>query len=87
METDRIEDSPPAPDAPKGGRAGLALKLLALAVIIALLVVYGRRVSARFGEFAEYVEGLGEIGKLIFMGGYVGATIAFLYFGNWQTTS
>ncbi len=78
METDRIEDSPPAPDAPKGGRAGLVLKLLALAVIIALLVVYGRRVSTRFGEFAEYVEGLGEIGMLIFMGGYVIATVAFI---------
>ena len=51
--------------------------LLALGIVVALLFA-GRRLGALVPEFAQYIEGLGAVGPLVFILGYAVATVAFI---------
>ena len=50
---------------------------MVLAVIVAL-VLFGRRLGALVPRFAEYINGLGAIGPVVFVVGYALATVAFI---------
>src|SRR6266536_551158 len=51
--------------------------VLALAALLALVLV-GRRAAALGPEFAAWVNGLGPWGPVVFIAGYVVATVAFV---------
>lgn len=64
-----------------GGDTGMAKRVLAgLAVVAVLvaLVLAGRQAAAVVPRFAAWVESLGAIGPVVFMVGYVVATVAFV---------
>jgi uncharacterized membrane protein YdjX (TVP38/TMEM64 family) len=54
------------------------LRLLAGIVAIIALLTLGRQLGSYFLEFGEWVNGLGWWGPLIFMAGYIAATVAFV---------
>jgi uncharacterized membrane protein YdjX (TVP38/TMEM64 family) len=56
----------------------LVSKLLAGAVALAALLVIGRRLGSYVPLFAEWVDSLGVWGPLVFIVGYVVATVAFI---------
>ena len=47
-------------------------------VTIVLLVSIGRQVGGRLPQFAQWVDGLGIWGPVVFVAGYAGATVAFV---------
>ncbi len=47
-------------------------------VVLALVVFAGRRAAALIPTFAEWVESLGVLGPIVFVAGYVVATVAFV---------
>jgi uncharacterized membrane protein YdjX (TVP38/TMEM64 family) len=47
-------------------------------VTVVLLISVGRQVGGRLPEFAEWVDGLGIWGPVVFIAGYAGATVAFV---------
>ena len=53
-------------------------RLLVGIVAITALLAVGRQVGVYLLQFAEWVDGLGWWGPLIFMAGYIGATVAFV---------
>jgi uncharacterized membrane protein YdjX (TVP38/TMEM64 family) len=53
-------------------------RILAVLAVVALLVFAGRRAAALVPEFAAWVQGLGALGALVFIAGYVVATVAFV---------
>lgn len=58
---------------------GQSLLRIALAiVVVALLLVFGRRVAAHLPAFASWVEGLGALGPLVFVVSYAVAVVAFV---------
>lgn len=52
--------------------------ILAVLAVVALLVFAGRRAAALVPEFAAWVQGLGPLGAVVFIAGYVVATVAFV---------
>lgn len=54
------------------------LRLLAAAVALAALALGGRQVGSRIPQFATWVDSLGPVGPLVFIAGYVLATVAFV---------
>ncbi len=61
----------------KAGRFPLGRILLFTAAGVTLLLV-GRQAGAYFPEFADWVEGLGVWGPVVFILGYAAATVAFV---------
>ena len=64
-----------------GARTTKAVWALRAAVVVALvaaLLVYGRRVAGYLPEFSAWVDGLGPWGPIVFVLGYVVATVAFI---------
>jgi uncharacterized membrane protein YdjX (TVP38/TMEM64 family) len=53
-------------------------RLIAAAVVLAVLFTVGREAGAYVPRFAAWVDGLGALGPLAFMAGYVVATVAFV---------
>lgn len=47
-------------------------------VAVVLLVSIGRQVGGRLPQFAQWVDGLGIWGPVVFVAGYAGATVAFV---------
>ena len=47
-------------------------------VTVVLLVSIGRQVGGRLPQFAQWVDGLGIWGPVVFVAGYAGATVAFV---------
>ncbi len=47
-------------------------------VAVALFVSIGRQFGGRLPQFAEWVDGLGFWGPVVFIAGYIGATVAFV---------
>jgi len=52
--------------------------LIAAIVLVAAVALLGRRAAGYIPAFAAYVESLGPIGPLVFMAGYVIATVALV---------
>ncbi len=64
-----------ATEAPR--RLPIAKILIAL-VALGLLFSFGRQVAYLLPEFANWVGGLGPLGPIVFIAGYIGATVAFV---------
>jgi uncharacterized membrane protein YdjX (TVP38/TMEM64 family) len=54
------------------------MRVLAVVAALAVLIVAGRSLGALVPEFAAWVEGLGIWGPIVFVAGYVLATVAFV---------
>jgi len=54
------------------------IRWLVIAVLLAAIVVGGRRLGALVPAFAQYIEGLGALGPIVFVLGYAVATVAFI---------
>jgi uncharacterized membrane protein YdjX (TVP38/TMEM64 family) len=68
----------PIKPAPPSSAAASAAKLLLVAVAIAAIVVVGRRAGAEIPRFAQWVDGLGALGPVVFIAGYAVAVVAFV---------
>lgn len=56
----------------------IVLRVAAVAAVVAVLLLFGRRVATYVPEFTAWVEGLGVWGPLVFVLGYAVATVAFI---------
>lgn len=61
-----------------GSRAASIVKILVVVAVIAALVLVGKQATGAITRFAEWVQGLGFWGPLVFVLGYAVATVAFL---------
>ena len=59
-------------------KAGWALRAAAVVALVAALLLFGRRVAGYLPEFSAWVDGLGVWGPVVFVLGYVVATVAFI---------
>jgi uncharacterized membrane protein YdjX (TVP38/TMEM64 family) len=69
--------SPASPASPPAGGATWR-RLLVAVLVVAALVVLGRRAGAAIPAFADYIAGLGALGPVVFVAGYALATVAFI---------
>jgi uncharacterized membrane protein YdjX (TVP38/TMEM64 family) len=67
----------PASPAPSPRLALLGRVAIGL-VVVAALILGGGRAATLIPQFAQYVEGLGALGALLFVAGYALATVAFV---------
>ena len=58
--------------------ASLALKWIVAAAVVAALFVLGRKAGAEIPRFAQWVDGLGALGPMVFIAGYALAVVAFV---------
>lgn len=65
-------------DKKPAGRGRLALTLALGAMILAALILGGRRAGQHLPQFAAWVESLGALGPIVFILGYAVATVAFI---------
>lgn len=54
------------------------LRAAVVVAILVALVLGGRRIGTLVPEFAQYIDGLGALGPLVFVAGYALATVAFI---------
>ena len=54
------------------------LRAVVVVAILVALVLGGRRIGTLVPEFAQYIDGLGALGPLVFVAGYALATVAFI---------
>ncbi len=92
------EGSGPADGTPvKASKSRLAVRAAVLVLVVAALLLFGRRVAAYLPEFTAWVDGLGVWGPVVFVAGYAIATVAFIpgslltlaggaIFGLWKGT-
>lgn len=84
-------------DARSSSRRTLAARIGGAVVALAVLFLLGRQLGGYVPRFAEWVDGLGLWGPLVFVAGYALATVAFVpgslltlaagaVFGLWQGT-
>ncbi len=64
--------------ATRTSRKGLVLKLLIALAAVAVLIIIGRKLGAYVPQFAQWVDGLGFWGPVVFVLGYAAATLAFV---------
>ncbi len=67
-----------APQRESGGRGGLLLKVGVGLAAAAGLIALGRMAGGYVPQFAEWVDGLGLIGPVVFILGYAVAVVAFI---------
>ncbi len=77
IDSTNVED-PTNLDEQHSARLASASKLAAALLAIVLLVVVGRQAGGYLPQFAEWVEGLGLLGPVVFITGYAVATVAFV---------
>ncbi len=95
--------APPEGGGPVNGKpagaskARFAVRAAVLVLVVAALLLFGRRVAAYLPEFTAWVDGLGFWGPVVFVAGYAVATVAFIpgslltlaggaIFGLWKGT-
>ncbi len=66
------------PKGKPGGRPAALVKLLVALGALVALIFLGKELGAYVPRFAEWVDGLGVWGPLVFIGGYALATVAFV---------
>jgi uncharacterized membrane protein YdjX (TVP38/TMEM64 family) len=72
-------DAAPAPEAKSSGGRGKLITYAVLGlVVLALLLLGGRKAGQYIPQFAAWVESLGIWGPLVFILGYAAATVAFI---------
>ncbi len=76
LRTDR-KNSHGRQDTPPPGRLPIGRVLVGIVAVVAF-VALGRQFGGRLEEFAAWVDGLGALGPLVFIAGYVAATVAFI---------
>src|SRR5262249_49566782 len=67
-----------APPTRPPSRRRLALVILAVVAAAALLILAGRSLGGYVPRFAQWVQGLGVWGPVVFILGYAAATVAFV---------
>ena len=67
-----------SPPVEGSGRSGLLLKVLGALAAVVVLVLAGRELGGYIPQFADWVDGLGLWGPVVFVGGYALATVAFV---------
>ncbi|HEV7669837.1 MAG TPA: TVP38/TMEM64 family protein [Thermoanaerobaculia bacterium] len=73
-----VSSAPPAPTPPAAKSRAKTLLLIVVALAaIAGLVLGGKQLSGAVLRFAEWVQNLGAWGPLVFILGYIAATVAF----------
>ena len=75
--TETLTDAPTRPN-PRPNRSALALKVVGSLAALAALLYLGRQVGGYIPQFAEWVDGLGVWGPIVFAIGYAVATVAFI---------
>jgi uncharacterized membrane protein YdjX (TVP38/TMEM64 family) len=68
----------PSAEKRRGSRVKTVLKLAAVLLVIAGLFVLGRFAGPYVETFKDWVEGLGPLAPIVFILGYIVATVAFL---------
>ena len=63
---------------PRAGRAALVARVLVVAAIVAVVVLFGRQAADAIPRFAAWVDGLGALGALAFVLAYVVVTVALV---------
>ncbi len=66
-----------AADAPNA-KTRLAIRAVVVVALLAVLLLFGRRLAGYLPEFSAWVEGLGLWGPVVFVLGYAVATVAFI---------
>lgn len=59
-------------------KVGLAFRIAGAVALVAVLLLFGRRVAGYLPEFSAWVDGLGVWGPVVFVLGYMVATVAFI---------
>lgn len=59
-------------------KAGWLLRAAVAVALVAVLLLFGRRVAGYLPEFSAWVDGLGVWGPVVFVLGYTVATVAFI---------
>ena len=72
------EETTESPATAKGERRGLAIKVIVVLALVAGLVLLGKQAAPYVTKFAEWVESVGFWGPVVFVAGYVLATVAFI---------
>ena len=62
----------------RGSKARLALQAAVIVLVVAALLLFGRRIAGYLPEFSAWVEGLGFWGPVVFVVGYAVATVGFI---------
>ncbi len=75
MSVERLSDGTSGNPA---GRGRTLLRIALVIAVVALLLVFGRSAAAYLPLFADWVEGLGAVGPLVFVVGYAAAVVAFV---------
>ncbi len=81
----------------RASKSRFAVRAAVLVLLVAALVLFGRRVAGYLPEFTAWVDGLGFWGPVVFVAGYAVATVAFIpgslltlaggaIFGLWKGT-
>lgn len=65
-------------DERRGARWRSFLRIGAGLALVALLLVFGRRLAVHLPAFASWVEAQGALGPLVFVAGYAAAVVAFV---------
>ena len=69
---------PSGAEGPRSRRLGSAVKVAAILTAVAALILLGKQAAPYVTKFAEWVEGIGFWGPVVFVAGYVLATVAFI---------
>lgn len=62
----------------RASKTRLAIQAAVVVLAVAALLLFGRRVAGYLPEFSAWVDGLGVWGPIVFVLGYVVATVAFI---------
>lgn len=63
---------------PKTSSVRNLLRFLLASLLVATVLILGRKAGGAIPEFAAWVDGLGALGPLVFIGGYALAVVAFV---------
>ena len=70
--------TPDTADHPPASTAATVLRVALVVGVLVALAVFGRRIGALVPQFAQYIDGLGPLGPVVFVLGYAIATVAFI---------
>ena len=63
---------------PRPSKLRILVRAAVVVLVVAALLLFGRRLAAYLPEFTAWVDGLGVWGPIVFVLGYIVATVAFI---------
>ncbi len=73
-----VEQGEPTGGAARARSLGTFVRIALVLAAVLVLLAFGRRAAAYLPLFADWVEGLGALGPVVFVGGYAIAVVAFV---------